>query len=551
MASCFLLFLPLFCSGLEARANPQAFNQATSLKLPSHIPFRAGTLWGYADSTGAIKIKPKYKQAEPFEGSVARIADSLSWGLIDEKGKEIIKPRYKTINEFENGLALVSTFNYNSGIIDQKGQEIVPAVYQKVTVEMLKDLHVPVIKATQPKDLTWEEQKNRIKRTNTKTGLFSREGKPILPVIYDEIVYLGGGLFSVFQGADASVFKIDGTEIPSLKHHVPSAFHDPRAPKEPIMLVHQRKLGFIDRTGKVVIPMVYESGQDFSEGLAGVYLDQKWGYINKANKLEIPATFEGVTPFQKGLAIVKKESLWGIIDRTGKVVTDFIYREISYSTVEDCYILYLENEKFQAFYNPATGKVNPTKGFYMSNTLKDGLRLAVKPVDEFHRIYKKGYVNEEGKIMIPLDYFDATYFHFGMAAVRQDNLWGVIDTKGKTIIPFMFERIEILAPDLIKVGQLPGRTGPMVYGLINKSGEEITPIVYTHIGPFTNGLAVAGKQNNTAIINTKGQEVIPMAQIPKEYFACQGWKNGLMKVCNYRKSQSGYIDRYGKQYFKD
>jgi hypothetical protein len=46
------------------------------------------------------------------------------------------------------------------------------------------------------------------------------------------------------------------------------------------------KLGFIDKTGKMVIPPQYGSATAFSEWLAPVKLDGKWGFIDKSGKME-------------------------------------------------------------------------------------------------------------------------------------------------------------------------------------------------------------------------------------------------------------------------
>ena len=48
------------------------------------------------------------------------------------------------------------------------------------------------------------------------------------------------------------------------------------------------KLGFIDKSGKLVIDAKYDEAENFSEGLAGVELNGKWGYINiKGDELHI------------------------------------------------------------------------------------------------------------------------------------------------------------------------------------------------------------------------------------------------------------------------
>lgn len=41
------------------------------------------------------------------------------------------------------------------------------------------------------------------------------------------------------------------------------------------------KYGYSDKDGKEVIPCIYDSVEEFSNGLAKVKLNDKWGYINK------------------------------------------------------------------------------------------------------------------------------------------------------------------------------------------------------------------------------------------------------------------------------
>ncbi|MBR5028815.1 MAG: WG repeat-containing protein [Bacteroidales bacterium] len=46
-----------------------------------------------------------------------------------------------------------------------------------------------------------------------------------------------------------------------------------------------RKWGFIDKCGKVVVPLEYDDAYNFSEGLAVVWKGESRGYINKQGEL--------------------------------------------------------------------------------------------------------------------------------------------------------------------------------------------------------------------------------------------------------------------------
>jgi hypothetical protein len=80
------------------------------------------------------------------------------------------------------------------------------------------------------------------------------------------------------------------------------------------------KWGFIDKTGKEVIPLKYDDARSFSEGLASVNLNGKWGYIDKTGKEVIPFKYDDAWPFSKGRAEVKLDGEWFYIDKTGKCV---------------------------------------------------------------------------------------------------------------------------------------------------------------------------------------------------------------------------------------
>jgi hypothetical protein len=43
-------------------------------------------------------------------------------------------------------------------------------------------------------------------------------------------------------------------------------------------------MGFIDKTGKIVIPLIYDNTFEFKEGYGPVGIKNKYGYIDKTGK---------------------------------------------------------------------------------------------------------------------------------------------------------------------------------------------------------------------------------------------------------------------------
>ena len=79
------------------------------------------------------------------------------------------------------------------------------------------------------------------------------------------------------------------------------------------------KNGYIDITGKLVIPLIYDDALCFSEGRAAVSIKGKWGFIDSTGKEVIPMKFYEVYSFHEGMAAVN-ESKFGFIDKDGKYV---------------------------------------------------------------------------------------------------------------------------------------------------------------------------------------------------------------------------------------
>ena len=75
------------------------------------------------------------------------------------------------------------------------------------------------------------------------------------------------------------------------------------------------KYVYLDKSGKQVIPCIYESASAFSEGLAYVKKDGKYGYIDKEGNEVIPYKYEYANGFNEGLASVKIDGKYGYVDK--------------------------------------------------------------------------------------------------------------------------------------------------------------------------------------------------------------------------------------------
>jgi hypothetical protein len=168
-----------------------------------------------------------------------------------------------------------------------------------------------------------------------------------------------------------------------------------------------RKIGFIDSTGKEIIKTIYSSAGEFSEGLASVRIKGSYGYINQSGEFVIQPVFDYATPFSEGLALVYIDGCPLYINKKGQKAFD-----INFSTVS-------------IFYNG---------------------RAQVQTTSK-----KNGIIDKQGKLLIDTIYSKINPFVNGYAVVYGINHnpypdsksgikkkleIGIIDTLGNFIIPY-------------------------------------------------------------------------------------------------------------------
>ena len=107
--------------------------------------------------------------------------------------------------------------------------------------------------------------------------------------------------------------------------------HSPANETGPLFpVVEHGKWGYIDKTGKIVIPLHYYFAYPFSEGFAFIQQFPNLGgksirlqFIDKAGLMVMSKAYAFAQPFSEGLAVVAVpgERGLGLIDKTGKMVT--------------------------------------------------------------------------------------------------------------------------------------------------------------------------------------------------------------------------------------
>ena len=85
------------------------------------------------------------------------------------------------------------------------------------------------------------------------------------------------------------------------------------------------KAGYINDKGEVIIPLTFDEGSAFSEGLARVRMGTKYGYINAKGEAVIRMGYDFARDFKSGIARVGNDGKYGFINTTGNAIIPFQY----------------------------------------------------------------------------------------------------------------------------------------------------------------------------------------------------------------------------------
>ena len=338
--------------------------------------------------------------------------------------------KYEYVGYLENHYAVFRTFDHKAGLMDSTGVVILEAKYSYITtVRKLRNL-VEV----------GERINNKFKR-----GYIDLKGNVRIPIIYDDVYYIGKGIIRVNK---------DNT------------------------------YGVLDTLNTTVIPVEYDY-VSFDKDLIVAGNDGIKNLYDREGKRISTLQFAEITRFTNNKAIVVfKNKSSAIIDTLGSIVLDPIegYR---FERVLDGDLYVIKNE-----FNSKVGIVNG-QGEFVIGCIYDEIRqekscFIAKDIDKY------GFISKDYSVIIPFVYDRVYKSYFGERnllegvgigesfIVVRDKLWGVlIPTMESPIIPIVYKRIETLFDRYFIVKDTNDQNG-----LFLKNGEKILNEEYVFYNVF-------------------------------------------------------------------
>lgn len=256
-----------YINGMEYEINPQ---------YEDALPFseglaavETGGLWGYINTKGGYVIEPMFRSAGVFKEGFAcvSIGEATSnsmpkYGFIDKTGKFVIQPQFEGANEFSEGLAPIQlTFLGKWGFIDKTGKIVIEPQFEGIN--------------------GFSEGLAAVETNKGRWGYINKNGEFVISPQKAWFAYdfsCGIGCF---------------------------------VQKEPLKKI------FVDTLGNII-------NVDFNsavfDGIATIVVEKKYGFVDKQGNVLITPKFDEAYPFEGNYAPVRIDDCWGLVDKSGNVL---------------------------------------------------------------------------------------------------------------------------------------------------------------------------------------------------------------------------------------
>jgi hypothetical protein len=270
---------------------------------------KIGDSYGFINKTGQLVIPAQYDHVAPFSDGFAKVDSNGKCGYINYQGKMIVDTQYSICLSFTEGLASVQDESRRCGYINTEGTVALPLQYDSLSCDPFRQ---GLAKA----------------RIGGKAGLINKQGEFVLKPEYDALNS---------PSEDMILFGFDAQSETRIIH-----FGSAKGIKRNI---EPGSYGYMKLSGEIVIFPELQKATDFHQGMAmvtdvrgrnfviraiggliGTYVSGFCGYMDKTGKYVIPPVYEVCDEyFSEKYARVAVGDNLGVINRKGDMVLEAEY----------------------------------------------------------------------------------------------------------------------------------------------------------------------------------------------------------------------------------
>lgn len=420
--------------------------------------------------------------------NLIKIEEKAKTGYIDNSGEVIVKPKYLYGTDYYKGYAVVKNYNSLYGILDSKGKTKI--AFGNIFTATLYGNRYVVSKFTSD---------------GLKMGLLNENLDELTRFKYDNLTYSKSGVFIFTRDETMGIMNSDGKEIYTYKVDEVD-----------------------DRNISIEISNLTE-GND-SDLYAKIKINSSSTIINTTTGKEVyKYTLDDINVLDNNVFYIKNSSgknKYFIIKNDKVVYESSDYKRIRVENLnsniaigikEDASIDYINIIDKKVINNDESIKYTYSDGVILKEqynfNAKKIMYTIYTPSKEFGTFsdlkpydnkYVNGYlkiktendkyefVNKKGNVITKKEYEELSDFNKnGYAIVSNDNLYGVIDSKGKEKIDEKYDEIIFLNDNLFKNVKKISKNELFIfkennkYGIINSDGKVVIKANYDDFDTIT------------------------------------------------------------------
>jgi hypothetical protein len=473
---------------------------------------------GVIDTAGRVLIEPVYEEIWDFTNGLACISYMGRYGLVDERGRIILPaeftfcPDYGYSNIFiirkgdkvgvadrsgvllpavyddvrlKDSLSVIALMNSGWGVIDASGKEVLPfafdkleyfgpdkVIYKKQNKWGIASRITGSQSQIQYDSIGLLSGKAAAIASKGKYGMIDANGNELEPPIYDTL--LGGAYAVLVRGNKVVCYNLRGEP----RREFPSA------PNGKVMIIGENRnkfsSGLCDTLGNLLLELKYEI--DYPGDGLFFCIDEKGGtiaYDANGKRLEKFSHYSSVSEYIGGYAyMVTKNGKAGVCDRSGDPLFPAKFYGVSY-------------------YDASLGLawVLPQRP-----PLNEG---AVDSNDINWCAARYALVDRRGRPVVREVFERPSDFVFDQTVTRKNGYEGVLDARGKTIIPFSYDEIIPLQNGIYKVRK------DTAWGLADSKGKIFVEPLYPLMFDLNNGYMRVQGATHEGLLDALGNQIIP------------------------------------------
>lgn len=294
--------------------------------------------YGFIDNNGYEVIPCIYDYALPFVNGLAAVCAKEAWGFINHQNEIVIPLIYEDAGSFEGGLAYVQK-DGKYGYIDKFGKVVIPFQYddacdfneglaQVRTTKILNLLELcededEITKMCEDLNCTEEDLMEFDIIYNV--GFIDNKGVPVIPLIYNNASeWFCRSKVKVEVDGKWGLVDKTGELI------IPVVYDDLEHNNSNIICARLNgKFGYLSVDGENVTSLVFDKAYPFRENRGAIQIGKKWGFVDSTGALAVPCRYDKVYSFNECRAGVQQNGKWGFINPYGNIIIPCIYDEVN------------------------------------------------------------------------------------------------------------------------------------------------------------------------------------------------------------------------------